>query len=150
MTKRWMLIPAMLTVAVTVYATASTAASPAWTVERYYTTETWHAFADIGKKDDGGPDDVYAARQSLKTVDGSTAGVVNGYGVNLHPPYVFFHWTAALEGGTLTLEGAVDLKDKTAAYAIAGGTGRYAGARGTVTLTDAGNKDTLATIRYTR
>ena len=150
MTKQWILSAVVLAVAATLYATASSAAPHAWTVERYYTAETWRAFADIGKKDNGGPDDVYAAQQSVKTLDGSTVGVVNGYGVNLHAPYVFFHWTATLTGGSLTLEGAIDLKGKTATYPIEGGTGRYAGARGTVTLTDAGSKGTLATIRYRR
>jgi Dirigent-like protein len=150
MTKRWLLIPALVAVAVTVYSTASTAAAPPWAVERYYTTETWHAFADVGKKDNGGPDDVYVAQQTLETPAGTSVGVVNGYGVNLHAPYVFFHWTAALSGGTLTIEGAVNLRKKTTVYAIAGGTGRFAAAQGTVTLTDAGSKGALATIRYTR
>jgi hypothetical protein len=35
-------------------------------------------------------------------------------------------------------------------YPIEGGTGRYAGARGTVTLTDAGSKRSLVTVRYRR
>ena len=148
MTKQWILSAVVLAVAATLYATASSAAPHAWTVERYYTAETWRAFADIGKKDNGGPDDVYAAQQSVKTLDGSTVGVVNGYGVNLHAPYVFFHWTATLTGGSLTLESAIDLKGKTATYPIEGGTGRYAGVRGTVTLTDAGSKGTLAIVRY--
>jgi hypothetical protein len=134
----------------TTYVASSSASSAGWIVERYYTSETWHAFADIGKKDNGGPDDIYVAQQSLKGADGKSVGVVNGYGVNLHPPYVFFHWTAALGGGTLTLESAVDLKNKTATYPIEGGTGHYAGARGTVTLTDAGKKGTLITLNYRR
>jgi hypothetical protein len=148
LTRQWILSAAMLAVAATLYAATSSAAPHAWTVERYYTAETWHAFADIGRKDNGGPDDVYAAQQSLKTLAGRTVGVVNGYGVNLHPPYVFFHWTATLDGGALTLESAVDLKQKVATYPIEGGTGRYAGARGTVTLGDDGSKGTLVTVRY--
>jgi hypothetical protein len=150
MTTRLLLIPALLALAATLYASASPAASRAWTTERYYTHETWHAFADVGKKDNGGPNDIYAAQQALETTDGATAGVINGYGVNLHPPYVFFHWTATLAGGTLTIESAVNLKNKTVVYPIDGGTGRYAGAHGTVTLTDAGNNRSLATVRYTR
>lgn len=150
MTKRWLLIPAILAAALTVYATASTAAAPTTTVERYYVNETWHVFADVGKKDNGGPDDIYASQQTIKSFDGTTVGVLNGYGVNLHPPFVFFHWTASLPGGTLTVEGAVNLQKKTAAYAIEGGTGTYTGARGTVTLTDAGNKGSLATVHYSR
>ena len=148
MTKRSLLIAPLLALAATLYATASTAAAPAWTIERYYTHETWHAFADVGKKDNGGADDIYAAQQALNSIDGARVGVINGYGVNLHRPYVFFHWTATLTSGTLTLESAINLENKTATYPIEGGTGRYAGARGTVTLTDAGRKGTLATIRY--
>jgi hypothetical protein len=149
-TRRWLLIPALLAITATLYATASTAASPAWTTERYYTHETWHAFADVGKKDNGGPADIYAARQALESTGGATVGTIDGYGVNLDPPYVFFHWTATLPGGTLTLESAIDLRNKTSTYPIDGGTGRYAGARGTVTLTEAGDRGTLATVRYRR
>lgn len=149
MRTRRLLVPALIAVVAIAYATSSSAGSSSSTVERYYTDETWHAFADIGAKNTS-PDDVYAAQQSLKTTDGRNAGVVNGYGVNLHPPYVFFHWTATLAAGTLTLESAVNLKNKVATYPIAGGTGRYSGASGTVTLTDAGSKGSLVTVRYTR
>ena len=38
----------------------------------------------VGKKDNGGADDIYAAQQDLKAPDGQQVGVVNGYGVNLH------------------------------------------------------------------
>lgn len=135
---------------VVTYAAGSAAAPSAWTIERYATKETWHAFADVGTKDNGGPDDIYAAQQKLTTEDGQQVGVVNGYGVNLRPPYVFFHWTATLNGGTLTVGGAVDLKSRTAVYPIEGGTGRYVGARGTVTLADGGANGTLVTVRYRR
>jgi hypothetical protein len=33
-------------------------------------------------------------------------------------------------------------------YPIEGGTGRYAGVRGSVTLTDAGSKGSIVTVRY--
>jgi hypothetical protein len=143
-----LLVPALLALGAIAYVgVPSVASAPPWTLERYYTNETWHAFADIGTKS-AGPDDVYAAQQSLKTLDGHEAGVVNGYGVNLRRPYVYFHWTATLDGGTLTLESAVDLKSTTTTYPITGGTGRYDGVRGSVTLTDAGSNGTLATVRY--
>ncbi len=135
--------------AVAVTSAAQSAAAPgSWTTEHYMAKESWHAFADVGRQDNGGPGDIYAAQQRLTTPDGRAIGVVNGYGVNLHPPYVFFHWTATLDGGTLTLDGAVDLKAKSSVYPIEGGTGRYAGARGTVTLTDAGSNGSLVTVRY--
>jgi hypothetical protein len=136
-------------VAVT-YVAGSAAAPSTWTTEHYVTKETWHAFGDVGRKDNGGPDDIYAAQQALTTGDGKQVGVVNGYGVNLRPPYVFFHWTAMLGTGTLTVEAAIDLKSKTAVYPIEGGTGRYVGAHGTVTLTDDGSTGTLVTVRYRR
>ena len=149
MRKRLLLVAAMLTAALTVYATASTAAAPTWKVEHYATTETWHAFADIGKKDNGGPADIYVARQALEAPGGASVGEINGYGVNLHPPYVFFHWTASLPGGSLTVAAAVDVSRKKAAYPIEGGTGRYSGARGTVTVADTARHGTLVTVRYT-
>lgn len=143
-----LMLVATLTGVAVIYAATSAAAPSAWTTEHYLTKETWHAFADVGPKDNGGPDDIYAAQQDLKTPAGQAVGIVNGYGVNLRQPYVFFHWTATLNGGTLTLVGAVDLKNKTSVYPIEGGTGRYAGARGTVTLTEAGSKGSLVTVRY--
>ena len=139
----------VLALAAGVYAAGSAATPGGTIVERYYTAETWSAFDDIGVKDNGGPGDVFTAQQSLKTVDGKAAGIVNGYGINLHKPYVFFHWRAVRnDASTLTLMGAVNLHDKTVVYAIEGGTGRYDGARGTVTLTDAGKKGSLVTVRY--
>lgn len=142
---------AAVVIAVGVWAATSSATTSGAAVERYYTAPTWSAFADIGVKDNGGPGDVFTAQQSLRTVDGTSVGVVNGYGINLHKPYVFFHWTAALDdGSTLTLMGAVSLHDKVTVYAIEGGTGRYDGARGTVTLSDAGKKGTLVVVHYRR
>jgi len=130
------------------YAATTRAASSPWATERYVTRETWHSFADVGKKDNGGPDDIYAAQQTLENENGRQVGIVNGYGVNLHPPYVFFHWTAKLHGGTLTIASAIDLQAHSSVYPIEGGTGRYAGARGTVTLTDDGSQGTHVTVRY--
>jgi hypothetical protein len=141
---------AALVLAAGVYA-ATSAAEPAGgaMVERFYTDATWSSFADVGVKDNGGPGDIFTAQQSLKTVDGKTVGIVNGYGINLHKPYVFFHWTATFTGGSsMTLMGAVSLRNTSSVYAIEGGTGRYDGARGTVTLTDQGKKGTLAVLRY--
>jgi hypothetical protein len=137
----------LLLAAVAVYAATAAAAPSSWTTERYLTVETWHAFGDIGSKN-AGPDDIYASQQRLETPGGRVVGVVNGYGVNLRPPFVFLHWTASLAGGTLSIESAINLKQKIAVYPIEGGTGRYAGASGTVTLVDEGSKGTLVTVRY--
>ena len=139
---------ALLTAIIFVKASPATPASSI--VERYYASETWSSFADIGKKDNGGPGDVYVSQQSLSATDGRHVGVVNGFGVNLRTPYVFFHWTASLGGGTLTSGSAIDLMDKRATYPIDGGTGRYAGARGTVTITDASKNRSLVVVRYER
>ena len=150
MRTRALLILAVPVAAGVTYAAAAPAASPSWASERYYSSETWSSFADIGKKDNGGPGDVYISQQSLTSAGGKAVGVVNGFGVNLHKPYVFFHWTASLRGGTLTIESAINLMNKSARYPIAGGTGRYAGARGTVTITDAGTNRSLVLLRYQR
>jgi hypothetical protein len=148
---RPLLVPTLLVVLATVgYAGVSSAASTGWTVERYYSSETWSSFADIGTKDNGGPGDVYTSQQSLRAPDGKLVGLVNGFGINLHKPYVFFHWTASTDAGTLTIESAIDLRHGSATYPIVGGTGRYAGVHGTVTLTDAGKRRSLAVVRYRR
>ena len=139
----------LIAAAAVIYAAGSSASATTWTVERYYTAESWSAFGDIGSKG-AGPADIYTSQQSLKALDGNLVGVVNGYGVNLHPPYVFFHWTAIVDGDSLTLEGAINLRAAAATYAIEGGTGRYSGARGTVTITDAGKERSLAVVRYRR
>jgi hypothetical protein len=146
--KTLLLLTAATAAAAVTYAGTTAAAPTTWRTEHYLTKETWHAFADVGPQDNGGPDDIYAAQQSLSSLNGRRVGVVNGYGVNLHPPYVFFHWTAALRGATLTVAGAIDVRARKAVYPIEGGTGRYAGARGTVTLTDGGSRGTFVTVRY--
>ena len=149
MTTRSLLIPALLVAGAATYTTASPAASPSWTTERYYTSETWNAFADVGAKG-AGPGDIYTSQQTLTSTAGKVVGVVNGFGVNLHKPYVYFHWTATLRDGKLAIASAINLKDRLATYPIEGGTGHYVGARGTVTLTDAGKNRSLAVVRYQR
>ena len=141
------LVVSLVAAAAIVHAAGSSANANGWTIERYYTSQAWSSFADIGGKG-AGPGDIYTSQQTLKTLAGKTVGMVNGYGVNLHKPYVFFHWTATVQGGSLTLVGAIDLQTATAIYPIEGGTGRYTGARGTVTVTPAGKNRSLATVRY--
>lgn len=130
-------------------AAASNATTTGWTVERYYAKETSHVFVDNGSKDGGGPGDIYVSQQALNA-GGKQIGTVNGYGVNLHAPYVFFQYTAVIGASTLTVQGAVSLKAAAQAFAIVGGTGRYAGMSGTVTTTDAGSKGSLVVVRYRR
>lgn len=143
-----LLVATLGAVAIT-YAATSSAATNAWTTEHYVTKETWHAFGDVGSKG-ASPDDIYVAQHDLRAMDGRKVGLVNGYGVNLRRPYVFFHWTAQLRSGTLTLMSAVNLEAKATVYPIEGGTGSYAGVRGTATLTEAGSKGSLVTLRYRR
>src|SRR5262245_30085313 len=101
-----MAVPVAALVAwVALLAVQADASSAAWTTERYYAQEGWHSFTDIGAKDGGGPTDLYASRQSLRSASGEHMGVVNGYGVNLKAPYVYFHYTGSLGASTLTLEG---------------------------------------------
>ena len=115
------------------------------TTERYYLDETWHAFS--GKESQGKPTDIYVFQDTVKTLDGKTAGVVDGYYVNLKAS-ISLTATATLPGGTLLVGGATH--SDTQVVSIAGGTGRYAGAGGTVTITDAGDKGSLAVVRYSR
>jgi hypothetical protein len=148
--KRVLAVTSALLASVAIVQATSGASTSGWTVERNYTCETWSSFADIGQKDNGGPGDVYTSQRSLKDARGMDVGVVNGFGVNLHKPYVFFHWTASLRDGTLTIESAIDLMRKTETYPIAGGTGRYTGVRGTVRLSDVGGDRSLVVVRYRR
>lgn len=148
----------MLLALVATLGIAGTLATPAGssgaTTERYLATEVWHSFADIGKASasSGGPTDVDVAQLRLSTPDGRGAGVANGYSINLRRPYVFTHWTATLSRGTLTLEGVMSGAPKAGPQrlAIVGGTGRYEGAHGTVTVSDAGAGRTLAVVRFAR
>ena len=105
-------LPLLVVVGLTIAAlsvAASPASTPRWTVERYYAKETSHSFADNGKQDGGGPGDIYVSQQALRDASGKSIGTVNGYGVNLHPPYVYFHYTAVVGTSTLTAEGGVSL-----------------------------------------
>ncbi len=144
-------LAAMLGVAGTL---ATPAGSSGWITERYYTNEVWSSFADIGKANpsSGGPADVSVSQLRLSTRDGRRAGIANGYSVNLRRPFVFTHWTAVLARGTLTLEGSVSEAAKAGPQqlAIVGGSGRYDGAYGTITVTDAGAGRSLAVVRFAR
>jgi Allene oxide cyclase barrel like domain len=148
MKAQFSLLVVVAAAAAAVLAVQSTASSTPWTTERFYSKETSHSFADIGKADGGGPADVYVSQQLLADASGKRVGTVNGYGVNLTPPYVFFHYTGVIGSSTITLEGAVSLRGAAQTYAIVGGTGRYAGARGTVTTSDAGARGSLVVVRY--
>jgi hypothetical protein len=140
-----LVVAALLAIAT---ARESSASSGDWKTERYYAKETAHAFADIGKKDGGGPDDIYVTHQVLTNMIGKKVGVVDGYGVNLYPPVVYFQYTGVVATGSVNLEGAVNVKLRKQIYAISGGTGAYTGASGTVTTTDAGAKGALVVIHY--
>ena len=147
----------LLTLAATI-GIAGTLATPAgsndWTTERYYASEVWHSFADVGKASpsSGGPADLYVSQLRLTTLDGRRAGIANGYSIRLRRPYVFEHWTASVAQGTLTLEGAMSQAPTAGPQrlAIVGGSGRYEGAHGTVTVTDAGSDRSLAVVRFAR
>jgi len=124
--------------------TAPAAPTTRTTTERYYVSETWHAFSGIPGK--GKPTDVYTLQSALTTEDGKNTGMVNGYAINLRPPFVAWSLTASVPGGTLTMASAVNQESKPRVLVISGGTGRYLGARGTVSLTDAGDRGDLAVV----
>jgi hypothetical protein len=149
--KRLLLTTAAAGLTVLVGATGLPAGGDGVVTERYYARETWSSFADLGRANPGrrGPGDVYLSRQRLSALDGTTVGTAHGYLVGLRAPYVFSHWTAMLPKGTLTLEGAMRTgTNDPQRFVIVGGTGGYDGARGTVSVSDAGKMGSLAVVRY--
>ena len=60
-----------------------------------------------------------------------TIGRIDYIGAITEAPLIEFFATLTLPGGKLTIADVGDLTAKTQVYAIVGGTGRYAGARGT-------------------
>ena len=66
--------------------TAPAAPTTRSATERYYVSETWHAFSGTPGK--GKPTDIYAFQSALTTEAGKKAGMVNGYAINLRPPFV--------------------------------------------------------------
>jgi hypothetical protein len=148
----------MLLTLVATLGVAGTLAAPAgsggWTTERYYTNEVWHSFADVGKANpaSGGPADLYVSQLRLTTVDGRRSGIANGYSIDLRRPYIFSHWTATMAQGTLTLEGAMSQAPNAGPQrlAIVGGSGRYDGVHGTVTVSDAGSGRSLVVVKFLR
>jgi hypothetical protein len=107
-------------------------------------SETWHAFS--GTPGSGKPTDIYTFQSALTTQAGKKTGMVNGYAINLRPPFVAWNLTAIVPGGTLTLASVVNQESKPRVLVISGGTGRYLAARGTVRLTDAGDRGDLAIV----
>ena len=74
------LATALIAGAVTASA-APTTSHPA--TERYYVSETWHAFTGIPGK--GKPTDIYAFQSALTTTAGKKAGLINGYASTFGP-----------------------------------------------------------------
>ena len=124
--------------------TAPAAPTTGPATERYYVSESWHAFSGIPGK--GKPTDIYTFQSALTTQKGKKTGTVNGYAINLRPPFVAWSLTAIVPGGTLTMASVVNQESKPRVLVISGGTGRYLGAGGTVTLTDAGDRGDLAVV----
>jgi hypothetical protein len=128
---------------VLVAATALPAGADGVVTERYYALETWSSVADNRLPNPGrtGAGGVYLSPQRLTTLDGTRVGTAHGYLVGLRAPYVFSHWTAMLPEETLTLEGAMRAGSNVSQrFAIVGGTGGHDGARGTVSVSEAGGE----------
>ena len=119
------------------------------TTERYYVKEHWHAFSRPNAKE-GRPADIYVFQSAVTTTDGKQAGTVDGLGVNLRAPMVSWTVTAALTRGTIVAEGAYALNRPNHVLVIVGGSGSYAGVRGTIALSDAGSRGDLATLTLLR
>jgi len=113
--------------------------------ESYYVKQTWHAISGPNVKE-GKPTDIYAFQSTIKTLAGKSVGSVNGYGTNLRQPFVAWNLTAILPGGAIAIASTENLKDGPHVLVITGGTGHYLGARGTVTLSDAGDHGNLAVL----
>jgi hypothetical protein len=128
--------------------TAPAAPTTRPTAERYYVSETWNAFSGTPGK--GKPTDIYTFQSTLNTEAGKKAGLVNGYAINLRPPFVAWSLTATVAGGTLTMAATVSQESKPRVLVISGGTGRYFGASGTVSLTNAGDRGDLAVVTLAR
>ena len=124
--------------------TAPAAPTTRSATERYYVSETWHAFSGTPGK--GKPTDIYTFQSALTTEAGKKTGMVNGYAINLRPPFVAWSLTAIVPGGTLTMASTVSQESKPRVLVITGGTGRYLGAGGTVRLTNAGDHGDLAVV----
>jgi hypothetical protein len=149
--KRLLLTTAAVGLTVLVAPNALPAGGDGIVTERYYALETWSSIADNGRPNPGdtGAGDFHLSRQRLTTLDGTRVGTAHGYLVGLRTPYVFSHWTALLPKGTLTLEGATRVGTSVPQrFVIVGGTGGYDGARGTVSVSDAGKMGSLAVARY--
>ncbi|HEX2304036.1 MAG TPA: hypothetical protein VHH57_10475 [Gaiella sp.] len=149
--KRLLLTTAAAGLTMLVAATALPAGDDDVVTERYYAAETWSSFADTGRPNPGraGPGDVYTSRLRLSTLDGTRVGTAHGYSVGLRAPFAFTHLTAMLPKGTLTLEGATNARTNgMQRFAIVGGTGGYDGARGSVSVSDAGKNGVLALLRF--
>ena len=112
-------------------------------IERFYIHETWNGFSGIKGK--AKPGDVYVFQDVLSDMHGTRVGTANGAAIDLRPPYVGWNATAVLPGGSLTVAGTYSLGGVRELF-IVGGSGSYDGARGTVTLSDAGAKGDLATV----
>jgi len=128
---------------------ASGAPATRSTTERYYISETWHAISRPNAKE-GKPTDIYAFQSSLTTMTGKKVGEANGYAVNLRQPFVAWNATATLPNGTLSLAATYDMAHGPRLLVVSGGSGAYLGARGTVTLTDAGDRGDLAVVSLDR
>ena len=134
------LVTTLIAGAVTAPAAPTTRAA----TERYYVSETWHAFSGTPGK--GKPTDIYTFQSALTTQKGKKTGMVNGYAINLRPPFVAWSLTATVPGGTLTMASIVNQESRPRVLVISGGTGRYLGASGIVRLTDAGDHGDLAVV----
>jgi hypothetical protein len=126
--------------------TAPAAPTTRLATERYFVKETWHAFSGTPGK--GKPTDIYTFQSALTTEAGAKTGLVNGYAINLRPPFVAWSLTATVPGGTLTISSTVSQESTPRVLVISGGTGRYLGATGTVRLTNAGDRGDLAVVTF--
>ncbi len=112
--------------------TAPAAPTTRSATERYYVSETWHAFSGTPGRASRPTSTRSRARSRPKA--GKKTGMVNGYAINLRPPFVAWSLTATVPAAPLTMASTVNQESKPRVLVISGGTGRYLGAGGTVSV----------------
>ena len=116
-------------------------------VLRLTSVEQSCATADNGRRGESLAD-LDACRGSLRNADGAPAGRAHWTCVYLGSTRAGSDCSAVvtLSGGTLQAAGVLSHTSRRSEWAITGGTGRYAGARGTATLRQASPTRTRAVI----
>ena len=127
-------------------------ATPAWaqdttTVLRYVDVEEGGTFVDVDQSGRFEPTigDQFISTDGLYawagTRRGERVGRVHVIGTIISPTMASISATAVLRGGSVQVEGLQLFSSRVITLAVTGGTGRFAGARGTVTVRQIGGEN---------